>query len=378
MTRPLPARSGRRPSWEDSEAPGVHRTPNAARGTAAIRRQDVQQLQRGSRACPDHGGGPVEEHDLLATSWTWAGREPVRERVRAVADAGFAGLALALDDLHEVRATTGFADLRRMLDDAGVVWVQLGTLGDWWSTPGRDDQEADRGVLLEAAATLAAWQVVVRADHSVPGASPAVMGEAWNHLAVQAEGVGARLVLEPEPWSNLATVERASRFVVAGHPNGGLVLDAMHALRGGSTLASIAQGVAPSALAAVELSDGLLHTPNGMTLADESRDGRYLPGSGAWDLPGFVRTVRGLGFAEPWGVEVRTPALRARPLQDALRIAAAATRAVLDAADAQGAPPAPAMPTSVAPTSAVDFDQPRPPVVPDGVLRRRTGPATSA
>ncbi|WP_181431236.1 sugar phosphate isomerase/epimerase [Curtobacterium sp. MCBD17_021] len=329
----------------------------------------------------------MEEHDLLATSWTWAGPEPVRERIRAVADAGFAGIALALDDLHEVRATTGLADLRRMLDDAGVVWVQLGTLGDWWSTTSRSDQDADRGVVLEAAATLRAWQVVVRADDSAHGVPLAVMAEAWERLAVQAEGVGARLVLEPEPWSNLATVERASRFVAAGHPNGGLLLDAMHALRGGSTLASIAQGVAPAALAAVELTDGLLHTPNGMTLADESRDGRYLPGTGAWDLPGFVRTARGLGFDEPWGVEVRTPALRAMPLRDALRIAAAATRAVLDAADAHGGPPAPVMPTSAAPTSAVDFEASRPPVAPvtplaalaaDGIVPRRTGPASSA
>ncbi|QWS32918.1 sugar phosphate isomerase/epimerase family protein [Curtobacterium aetherium] len=320
----------------------------------------------------------MEEHDLLATSWTWTGSEPVHERIRAVTRAGFAGLSLSLDDLHEARATTGLAELRRMLDDAGVVWVQLGMLGDWWSTTSRSDQEADRGVVLEAAATLRAWQVVVRADHAVPAVSLGTMAEAWDRLAVQAEGVGAHLVLEPEPWSNLGTAERAARFVAAGHPNGGLLLDAMHTLRGGSTLASIAQGVSPAVLAAVELTDGLLHTPSGMTLADESRDGRYLPGTGAWDLPGFVRTVRGLGFDEPWGVEVRTPALRAMPIADALRTAAAATRAVLDAADAHGGPPAPAMPTSTAPTSAVDYEQPRSTVLPSVALPRRTGPATSA
>ncbi|PYY31953.1 hypothetical protein DEI89_14930 [Curtobacterium sp. MCBD17_030] len=363
---------------------GRRTVPDAAsepggRVEAAIRRQGVQQLQRRSGARPDHGGDPVEEHDLLATSWTWAGRESVDERVSAVGRAGFSGLALALDDLHEVRATTGFAALRRMLDDAGVVWVQVGTLGDWWRRGSEHD--ADRGVLLEAAATLRAWQVVVRADHAVPAVPLPRMAEAWDRLAVQSEGVGARLVLEPEPWSNLATAERASRFVAAGHPNGGLLLDAMHALRGGSTLASIGQGVVPSTLAAVELSDGLLHIPNGMTLADESRNGRYLPGTGAWDLPGFVRTARGLGFDEPWGVEVRTPALRAMPLAEALRVAAAATRAVLDAADAHGGIPAPAMPTSLAPTSAVDYDAPGSRGVPGfpGVeLPRRADPATSA
>ncbi|MGN8048328.1 sugar phosphate isomerase/epimerase family protein [Curtobacterium sp. 22159] len=304
----------------------------------------------------------MQEHDLLATSWTWAGNEPIRERISAVGAAGFAGLSLTLGDLHEVRATIGFAELRRMLDGAGIVWVQLGPLEHWWTCTSRTaDQDADRGVVLEAAATLSAWQVVARADTTLPGISPAAMTDDWVELAGQAAKVGAQLVLEPEPWSNLPTVERASRFVAAaGHPNGGLLVDAMHALRGGSTLASIREGVAPATLAAVELSDGLLHTPSGMTLAEESREARHLPGAGAWDLPGFVRTVRDLGFDEPWGVEVRTAAHRAMPVADALRTAAAATRAVLDAADAFGAPAAPAMPTTPAPTSAVDFEPPLP------------------
>ena len=300
----------------------------------------------------------MREHDLLATSWTWGGDEPIGERVRAVGAAGFAGLSLGLDDLHEVRATIGFAELRRMLDGAGIVWVQLGPLDRWWACADRsDDDDADRGVLLEAAVMLQAWQVVARADTALPGVSPAAMREDWVELAGQAAKVGAQLVLEPEPWSNLPTVERASRFVVAaGHPNGGLLLDAMHALRGGSTLASIREGVAATALAAVELSDGLLRTPAGMTLAEEARSARYLPGAGAWDLPGFVRTARDLGFDGPWGVEVRTPGYRATPLADALRTAAAATRAVLDAADAFDAPAAPAMPSTPAPTSAVDYE----------------------
>ncbi|WP_420369590.1 sugar phosphate isomerase/epimerase family protein [Curtobacterium sp. L1-20] len=324
----------------------------------------------------------MQEHDLLATSWTWAGPEPIAQRVRAVGAAGFAGLSLSLDDLHEVRATIGFAELRRALDAAGMVWVQLGPLARWWTCSSRTaEQDADRGVVLEAAATLGAWQVVVRADVSLPGVSPAAMVDDWNDLADHAAKVGAQLVLEPEPWSNLPTVERASRFVAAaGHPNGGLLVDAMHALRGGSTLASIRQGVAPSTLAAVELSDGLLHTPSGMTLAEESASARHLPGAGAWDLPGLVRTLRDLGYDEPWGVEVRTPAHRAMPTEDALRTAAAATRAVLDAADAFGAPAAPAMPTTPAPTSAVDFEPPthRPGTGADGVRRRDADTGTPA
>lgn len=326
------------------------------------------------------------EHDLLATSPTWAGDEPIGQRVRAVGDAGFAGLSLTVGDLHEVRATIGFAELRRVLDGSGIVWVQLGPLDRWWTGADRTaDQDADHGVVFEATAALRAWQVVVGADTTL-SVRPSAMLDDWVALAARTEQLGAQLVLEPEPWSNLPTVERASRFVTtAGHPNGGLLLDAMHTLRGGSTLASVHECVAPSAIAAVELSDGLLHTPAGMTLAEESRAARHLPGSGAWDLPGFVRTVRDLGFDEPWGVEVRTAAHRAMPTSDALRTAAAATRAVLDAADAFGAPAAPAMPSTPAPTSAVDFDTSRgaprsgpAPVPPVTTRRREAGTGTPA
>lgn len=300
----------------------------------------------------------MEEHDLLATSWTWAGTDPVVDRVRAVAAAGFSGLSIGLDDLHEIRATIGFPALRRVLDDVGIVWVQLGTLDGWWTS--EDDGEradADRGVLLEAAAALRAWQVVAAADTRPNAVSPTAMLEDWVALAVQTDGVGAQLLLEPEPWSNLPTIERASRFVrTADHPATGLLVDAMHVHRGGSTLSSIGQGITPGQVLAVELSDGLWETPPGMTLAEESQHARHLPGSGTWDLPGLIRTVRDLGFDEPWGVEVRTPAHRAMPLAESLRTAVAATRAVLDAADAYGAPAAPAMPTTPAPTSAVDFD----------------------
>ncbi|MFZ7088984.1 sugar phosphate isomerase/epimerase family protein [Curtobacterium sp. RRHDQ10] len=319
----------------------------------------------------------MDEHDLLATCWTSAGalragdrrggaRSPVplAERIAAVVDAGYSGLGLDVDDLAQARQTIGFARLHRMLDDAGVVWIQVGTLQDWW-TDGvrRDTSDAERVLLLEAAATLRASQVLVAADTTTPYTNPYAMTASWSHLARQAEGVGAQLVLESTPWSNLPSVEQASRFVAAaGHENGGILVDAMHAFRGGSTLASLRAGIVPDTLFAVELSDGSRAQAHGTSLVDESRDARLAPGAGAWDLVGFIRVMRELGFDEPWGVEVATAAHRALPVREALSRSAAATRAVLDASDAMGAPAAPPMPSSPAPVSAVDFELPYTPL----------------
>src|SRR4051812_48799454 len=156
-------------------------------GVCSVSTHGTRGSRRGGRPCPDNGGDAVQEHDLLATSWTWAGSDPVDARIRAVGAAGFAGLSLTLGDLHEVRATIGFAELRRVLDGAGIVWVQLGPLERWWTCSARtEEQEADRGVVLEAAVMLGAWQVVVRADTTLPGISPAAMVDDWIELAGQA------------------------------------------------------------------------------------------------------------------------------------------------------------------------------------------------
>lgn len=312
----------------------------------------------------------MDEHDLLARCWAPAtpgrghdalGALSVTDRIQAVADAGFAGIGLGIDDLHEARRTIGLEALRRLLDDAGLVWTQLGTLQDWWTTGERRVcSDIDRMLLLEAAAALAATQIVVAADTTVPSTSPDAMTDDWLALADQADQVGAQVVLAASAASNLRTVERSAWFVQhAGHPNGGLALDVAQAVAGGSTVGSLRAAIDPAHLFAVELSDAVDDGPSA-AWRDPAR--RALPGSGAGDLPTFVHLARALGFGEPWGVEVRTAVTEGMRPADALRTAVAASRAVLDAADAIGAPAAPPMPSSPAPASAVDADLPYTPL----------------
>jgi sugar phosphate isomerase/epimerase len=85
--------------------------------------------------------------DLIASYWTLAGgalphsdREystfEFRERVAAAARAGFKGIGLWHADLEHVLKTCTLAQMKRILDDNGLVHVELEFLTDWFLPPG--------------------------------------------------------------------------------------------------------------------------------------------------------------------------------------------------------------------------------------------------
>ena len=64
---------------------------------------------------------------------------------------------------------------------------------------------------------------------------------------------------------------------------------------------------------------------------DEVVNHRALPGEGEFDIPGYVRAAREVGYPGPWGVEVLSEDLRNRPIGEifdrAYETTAAAVRA---------------------------------------------------
>ena len=91
---------------------------------------------------------------LVATAWTSAGDTspirmpatspvPIAERVAAVADAGFVGLGLVADDLAAIRASIGFAELRDLIADAGLIHVEIELLERWWIPRGAEATARD-------------------------------------------------------------------------------------------------------------------------------------------------------------------------------------------------------------------------------------------
>jgi sugar phosphate isomerase/epimerase len=286
---------------------------------------------------------PIE---LLCTCWTHtgdalpvAGRHlsplDLRTRAEAVAAAGFTGIGFTIDDLDAARATYGLAEVKRICDDLGLIHVEVELLENWWTVDSRRQaSDRTRASLLAAAETLEARQIKVAPDvEVVDGAVPPLADTAhWaaelHQLAGEAAEIGSRVALEPLPFSNIADFRLAADLVAAAdHPAAGLVVDIWHLERGPSTLADLAQ-VPGDKVFVVELNDA--PAPQSTDLFHDTIHHRVNCGSGTFDVKGFVKTLREIGFTGPWGVEIISDAQRRGPLQEALVEAHRTTMALFE------------------------------------------------
>ncbi|HLN75997.1 MAG TPA: TIM barrel protein [Nocardioidaceae bacterium] len=289
--------------------------------------------------------------ELLATCWTHAGDampvdghhlSPVDLRVRAeaVAAAGFTGIGFTIGDLDAALATHGLPQIRQICDDLGLVHREVELLEDWWTTGAlRRASDQVRASLLNAAAALGARTVKIGPDvRAVDGVVPPLTDvEHWaaelHQLAVEAAEAGTRVALEPLPFANITDFRVAADLVAAAdHPAAGLVVDIWHLERGPSTLADLAE-VPGDKVFVVELNDAPV--PQSADLFQDTIHHRVLCGAGTFDVRGFVETLRRIGFAGPWGVEIISDTHRQGPLLKALTDAYRTTMDVFDDAAAQ-------------------------------------------
>jgi sugar phosphate isomerase/epimerase len=255
---------------------------------------------------------PVE---LLASYWTLAGpvelhtgREwslfDVVDRVTAAANAGFRGLGLWHADLLHILQTRGLRELRTILDDGGMVHVELEFLWDWFLDPGTDERRRSdqlRRALLDAAGVLGARHVKV-GNFNGRQVPIGLLTERFAELCAEAAEHGTSVAYEFMYRDATAGSLEAARSVVqgAGAVNGGLALDLWHVVDLDVSTSAIRE--LPSGMVvAAEVSDG--ERKPGPGTRRSLRD-RRLPGDGDFDIADFVTAVRAAGFQGPWGVEL--------------------------------------------------------------------------
>jgi sugar phosphate isomerase/epimerase len=258
--------------------------------------------------------------ELLASYWTLAGpvelhtgREwslfDVARRVSAAANAGFRGLGLWHADLLHILEKRSLRELRTILDDGGMVHVELEFLWDWFLDPSTDERRRSdqrRRALLDAAGVLGARHVKVGnfAGRQVPAG---LLTERFAELCAEAAERGTSVAYEFMYRDATAGSLEAARSVVQGASaaNGGLVLDLWHVVDLGVSTAAI-RALPAGAVVAAEVSDGERSRGPG---ARRSLRDRRLPGDGDFDIAGFVAAVRAAGFQGPWGVELLSAAI---------------------------------------------------------------------
>lgn len=278
--------------------------------------------------------------DLLASYWTISGTAVphigpeyssfgFRERAEALGRSGFRGIGIWHADLAHVLQSHSLREMKQMLDDNGIVHVELEFLTDWFGDGElRAASDAERARLLQAAEALGARHIKV-GDFSGAEVPMGRLVEEWAGLCRDAADHGTRVLFELMPISMIKTLDGTLEMLEgAGADNGGVILDAWHVVKIGIPFDAVAK-IPSRYLLGVELNDGLTMAPEGMDWRTQTVDHRMFCGEGDFDVAGFVAAVKAAGYDGPWGIEVLSAALRPQPLEFAVEKAYRTTLAAV-------------------------------------------------
>jgi sugar phosphate isomerase/epimerase len=256
---------------------------------------------------------------------------PFDATVRAAAAAGFQGVSVYHDEYVEALARGWTVpEMRRLLDDLDIAVAEIDGRMNW--LPG-DNGAPDVTEVMEAAARLGARSVTVL---ETSGRRIGVdidldlVADAFGAVCDQAADAGVLAHIEYFPFSGIPDLATAYRIASrAGRPNGGVMVDLWHHVRGPDQ-GSLEFAVPGSSLLAVQVSD-VAGQPRA-DVRDETLHGRLLPGTGSADVGALLAALRAAGCTAPIEVEVYSDDLAACDPVEAATRAARAMRAVLVAA----------------------------------------------
>jgi sugar phosphate isomerase/epimerase len=284
------------------------------------------------------------ETDLLGLYWTTSGPVDVhygrewslfdlRDRCAQAQRVGFAGIGLWHADLEHVLETRTLDEVKALLGEHDLRYLELEFVMDWFVDPGderRRESDRIRKLLWEAAAVLPAHHVKVG---NIPG-TPCeldVLTERYAELCADAaEHHDALVVYEfMPPDVNVQDLQTALAIVEgADAPNGALAIDTWHMSKLGIAPDDLRR-VPARRLGWVELSDGQFE--NMPDPVDETINHRALPGEGEFPIREYVAAVRDAGYRGPWGVEVLSQELRSLPIEQIFERAYETSSAALTA-----------------------------------------------
>jgi sugar phosphate isomerase/epimerase len=279
----------------------------------------------------------IKQVQLVASYWTLAGgAEPhtdheyshftFQDRVSAAAEAGFTGFGIWHADLEHTLKSQSLRDMRRILDDHGMMHIELEFLTDWWFQEGPRQAvcEQRKRLLLDAAEALHAHHIKVGDFLNTPCPMPQLI-DSFAALCEQAAARGTEVVFELMPFAQINTLPAALELVEgADARNGGIIIDLWHVVKLGIAYDDVAR-IPARFLGGIEINDGTFQAP--WDLVTDTTQHRRLCGEGEFDVRGFVATMLAAGYQGAWGIEVLNADMRTWPLERLAQRAAATTRA---------------------------------------------------
>ena len=270
----------------------------------------------------------AKDVELLALYWTTSGPTEAHtgrewslfdyaDRCTEAAKVGFSGIGLWHADLEHVLEDRSLAEMKKILDDSGLTYLELEFLMNWFLDPGTEERKASdeqRKLLLEAAAALDAHHIKVGNIPGTPCEIPQLTERFGELCADATKQTKAKVVYEFMPFdANVKSVDTALEVVQgAGADNGGLAIDTWHMSKLGIAPDELRK-IPLERLSWVELSDGQVEDMDDPVI--ETTQFRRLPGEGEFDIRGYVGACQEIGYRGPWGVEVLSKELDEQPME---------------------------------------------------------------
>ena len=234
---------------------------------------------------------------------------PFTEMLEVTRLAGFDGLSLrAHDVLIAQNAGLALGTMRKMAADVGVAIVRLDPLSAWTVMLTSDNTNLDTPPkeFFAICEQLGCPSVSLNATFPAGHISFDQVVEDFARTCDLAAEYGVTCDLENLPMWGVKTLSDAWRIVEqAGRPNGGLVFDILHFVRGGSRLSDL-EAIPGDRIHTVQLNDGPLDLPPGVTLFDNCFD-RLWPGEGEFPITDVLRVLARTGGLAQVNPEVFSP-----------------------------------------------------------------------
>jgi sugar phosphate isomerase/epimerase len=269
----------------------------------------------------------MQNVELIASYWTLAGGAlphtdkeystfEFRERIEAAARAGFKGVGLWHSDLIHVQKSYTLPEMKRILDDNGMKYIEIEFLADFFVEPGERRAASDqtRKLLFDACEGLGGRHIKVGDFFRTACPMPRLIDE-FGKLCQEAAKRGIRIAFELMPFSVIESLDLARQLVEgAAQKNGGVIFDLWHIVKLGIPYDEVMK-FPQQYFTGLEINDGYLKTPPGMDLVTETTAHRKLCGQGEFDIKGFLAKLPGSNYSGPVGIEVLSQELRSWPLE---------------------------------------------------------------